>query len=161
MCCWSTRAGRESQSKTGGIPVSCLGRRPSPSPIQSQDFHRLFEQNSFRLCVCMSVYVFKDPLCYLHTRCTQKDIFFFSCHSPSFSSDIVVTSLLYLLKCYPPPCLLSFFCPHSHPSLHLKPRSEYKTKLPERYKRHLVTDWCACVKTSWQRDNTTRDCNCN
>lgn len=48
--------------------------------------------------VCMSVYVFKDPLCSLHRRCTQEDVSFSSIIVFSFSWDIVVTPLLYLLK---------------------------------------------------------------
>lgn len=56
MCCRSTREGRELQSKTGRIRVSYFEPRPLPRPVQSQDFHRVFEQVPSD-CVCMSVCV--------------------------------------------------------------------------------------------------------
>lgn len=68
----------------------------------------------FFLGLCVWVCMFSKTLCAICTQDAHEKTFLFS-HSPRFSSDIVVTPLLYLLKRFPPPCLLSYLCPHSHP----------------------------------------------
>ncbi len=152
MCCWSTWEAREPQCKTRGIPVSCFGPHSLRRPIQSQHFHRVFEQNT--LTVCMSVFVFRYPLCYLHMRCTQEH-FFFLYHSPSFSLDIVVTLLLYLLNLEASPCLLFLFFLHSHP---FPCTSSLGQSTRQHYSKRCMLDLLVHM-ACWRRDITIRDCN--
>ena len=89
MCCWSTWEGRGTAIL---FPISRFRPRPSPRPVQSQDFHRVCVRQTLSDWACMRVYVLKDFALFvlfahkMHTR----GCFLFFYHSPSFSSDIVV-----------------------------------------------------------------------
>lgn len=91
-----------SEEEGGARPAALNGKRflfwetPLPSS-QPQDFHWASEKKSFGLCVSVRVGGLEPAVLFARQMHTRRRLLYF-CHSPSFSSDTVVTALLYLLR---------------------------------------------------------------
>lgn len=72
--------------KQSGYLFAASGPTPLPLPVQSHDFHRVRETNSFRICVYARVCVRRFfPFVHFAREMHTKRLSLFFDHSPSFS----------------------------------------------------------------------------